>query len=91
MKDNTITIACIAVIIVLILTAGCTTIKTAKKNAEAYQLLPSPAGVIRFNADTGRTDFLIQTPAGMRWMTVPEGEIELIPIPVPQQSGMSIH
>ena len=88
MKDNTFTIACIAVILILILTVGCTTIETAKENAEAYQLLPSPAGMIRFNTNNGKTEFLIQTPAGMRWLKVPEADVELIPIPVPQRSSM---
>jgi hypothetical protein len=86
MKDNLITIACVTVIILLILTAGCTTTQVSEKSN--YQLMPSPNGLIRFNNQSGKTEFLIQTPAGMRWMAVKEGEVEVIPVPVPQRSSM---
>ena len=85
---HTITIACIAVIIVLILTAGCTTIEKAKENTKAYyQLIPSQAGMVRFNTATGKTEILIQTQLGMRWMVIPETEIEVVPVPVQSNSS----
>jgi hypothetical protein len=89
MKDS-ITIACIAVIILLIMTAGCTTIKTAQDNVDAYyQLLPSQAGMVRFHTGTGSTEVLIQTQLGMRWMQIPETKIEVVPVPVQQSSSLN--
>lgn len=73
---NIFFIAVIAIIIVLLLT-GCTTTKPS------FQLIPSQAGLIRFNANSGKTDFLISTPAGMRWVNIPENEVEVILVPEP--------
>jgi hypothetical protein len=73
-----IIISIVAVIIVILLT-GCQT----SKSETAYELVPSPAGLIRFDANSGKTDFLMQTPSGMRWMNVPETEVEIIFVPQP--------
>jgi len=90
MNKQTIIIAIIAIIIVKLVTGCTTTEPTIVQSIPAtsnYQLLPIGDGLFRFNKESGKTEFLVQSPHGMVWLpVVVVPEMTTIPIDLSKDS-----
>jgi len=68
MKKQTIIIAIIAAVIMYLI-SGCNTVQPVTPSTN-YQLMPIGDGLFRFNKESGKTEFLIQSSRGMVWIPI---------------------